>query len=160
MFNFLKKKQEPVLFSPIKGKCIPIEEVPDQVFAKKMMGEGVAFIPSSDELLAPCDGKISMIANTNHAIGLINDDGLEILIHIGLDTVNYRGKGFKVHVKNDSRVKKGQSMITIDKNFFESENVSLITPMIITNCNRFRLNYLKVNDDVIETDEVIRYENK
>lgn len=160
MFNFLKKKQEPVLFSPIKGKCIPIEEVPDQVFAKKMMGEGVAFIPSSDELLAPCDGKISMIANTNHAIGLINDDGLEILIHIGLDTVNYRGQGFKVHVKNDSRVKKGQSMITIDKNFFESKNVSLITPMIITNCNRFRLNYLKVNDDVIETDEVIRYENK
>ena len=158
MFKFFKKKHEPVLFTPIEGKCIPIEQVPDQVFAKKMMGEGIAFIPSSNQVFAPCDATVSMIASTHHAIGLINEDGVEILIHIGLDTVNYQGKGFKVYVEKNERVKKGELLIEFDKDFFESENVSLITPMIITNYRQFRLDYLKQDENVTEADVVLRYE--
>ena len=158
MFKFFKKKHEPILFSPIEGKCISIEQVPDQVFAKKMMGEGIAFIPASTQVFAPCDATVSMIASTHHAIGLINEDGVEILIHIGLDTVNYQGKGFKVYVEKNERVKKGELLITFDKDFFESENVSLITPMIITNYRQFRLDYLKQDENVTEADVVLRYE--
>lgn len=156
MFDFFKKK-EPILNSPVIGKCIPLEKVPDQVFADKMMGEGVAFEPTSNQIFAPCDAKISMIASTKHAIGLVNADGVEILIHIGLDTVNYGGKGFKLHVKKSQKIKRGDVLITFDKDFFESEHVSLVTPMIVTNHSLFDLEYLLVNEEVKTNDVVIRY---
>ena len=158
MFKLFRKKHEPILFAPLEGRCIPIEQVPDQVFAKKMMGEGIAFIPTSNQVLAPCDATVSLIANTHHAIGLVNNDGMEILIHFGLDTVNYQGKGFKVHVEKNEHEKKGDVLITFDKDFFESENVSLITPMIITNTQQFCLDYLKQDEKVTESDVVLRYE--
>lgn len=159
MFDFFKKK-EPVLYAPIKGKCIALEEVPDQVFAQKMMGDGVAFIPHSNQVFAPCDATISMIASTKHAIGLVNQEGVEILIHIGLDTVNYQGKGFQLNVKKSQKVKKGDLLVTFDKEFFEKENVSLVTPMIITNHSNYVLEYSHINDDVQSSDKIIQYKKK
>lgn len=159
MFDFFKKK-EPVLYAPIMGKCIALEEVPDQVFAQKMMGEGVAFIPSSNQVFAPCDAMISMIASTKHAIGLVNQDGVEILIHVGLDTVNYNGKGFQLNVKKSQKVKKGDLLMSFDKEFFERENVSLITPMIITNHSKYALEYIHINENVQQSDGTIKYKKK
>lgn len=156
MFDFFKKK-EPILYAPIKGKCIALEEVPDQVFAQKIMGEGVAFIPDSNQVFAPCDARVSMIALTKHAIGLINQDNVEILIHIGLDTVNYNGKGFRLNVKKSQKVKKGDLLMSFDKEFFESENISLVTPMIITNQRNYTLEYIHINDNVQQGDSVIKY---
>ena len=160
MFDFFKKKNEPLLYAPLEGKCIPLEEVPDKVFAQKMMGDGVAFIPASNQVFAPCDASVSMIATTKHAIGLVNDDGVEILIHIGLDTVNFQGKGFEVHVKKQQRVRKGELIVTFDKEFFEKENVNLTTPMILTNHTLFNLEVMNINQSVRKTDAIIRYEKK
>ncbi len=94
MFKFLKKNKEIELISPMTGDIIPLEEVPDPVFSEKMMGDGIAIEPSEGKVLSPIDGKIATIFPTNHAIGLVNKEGLEILIHIGIDTVELKGEGF------------------------------------------------------------------
>lgn len=85
MFDLFKRKtSEPVLYSPIEGKCIDLTAVPDQVFAQKIMGDGIAFIPNKNEIYAPCDGTISVVANTKHAIGMVSNDGVEIFEYSGV----------------------------------------------------------------------------
>ena len=93
MLGFFKKRQLPELAAVISGNCIPLEEVKDEVFASKAMGDGVAIVPENNEVVAPCDGNLSLVANTGHAFGMVSSDGTEILIHIGIDTVNLNGKG-------------------------------------------------------------------
>lgn len=160
MFEFLKKKKELLLYAPVKGKCIPIDQVTDKVFSSKMMGDGIAFEPESNQIFAPCDATISMIASTKHAIGLVNAEGVEILIHVGLDTVNYMGKGFKLNVKKQQKVKKGDLLLTFDKEFFEHENVCLTTPLIITNHKDYNLEFSHINQQVQVNDSVIKYVKK
>ena len=106
---FGKKKQaNKVLYSMANGKSIAIEEVPDEVFSTKMMGDGIAVIPDEGKIYAPCDGKISMVIdNTKHAVGIETDDGVELLIHVGLDTVDLMGEGFQTHVVIGDNVKVG-----------------------------------------------------
>ena len=135
MFKFLKKKEliENKIYSPINGKCIPIEEVPDNVFASKMMGSGVGLILSDDTIYSPCDATVSMIALTKHAIGLQAKNGAEILIHIGLDTVQLNGKGFSLLVNQNDKVDMGQPIMKIDREYMEENNLNLITPLVITN---------------------------
>ena len=157
MFDFLKKKNKQEIYAPIKGKCISIENVSDKVFSSKMMGDGIAFEPMTNQVFAPCDAIVSMIASSKHAIGLINSDGLEILIHVGLDTVNYMGKGFIVNVKKQQKVKKGELLMTFDKDFFEKENVCLTIPMVITNSKEYHLELFNINENVCDEDIVIRY---
>ena len=96
MFNFLKKNN---LVAPVNGKIIPIEEVPDPVFAQKMMGEGIAIIPKDSSFVAPADGTITLISETKHAFGMTLDNGMELLVHIGLETVNLKGEGFNTLVE-------------------------------------------------------------
>lgn len=161
MFDLFKRKNsEPVLYSPIEGKCIDLTEVPDQVFAQKIMGEGIAFIPLKDEIVAPCDGTISLVANTKHAIGMVNNDGVEILIHVGLDTVNLGGRGFEVYVKKDKKVKKGDVLLTFDRQFFESQNINLTTPMIITNYKNYNLSFEHINENVTNSEKIVTYKLK
>lgn len=157
MFNFKKDK---VLYAPMKGKSISISDVPDQIFAQKLMGDGIAFVPDCNYVVSPCDGEITMIAVTKHAIGITNKDGLEILIHIGLDTVNYQGKGFSSLVKEGQKIKKGIKLIEFDKEFFEKENVNLITPMIITNGSDIIIEESNINENIEFLDKVIQYSRK
>lgn len=121
------------LYSITDGKLISIEKVNDEMFSQKMMGDGVAFISESGEVVSPCNGEVSMIFATNHAIGIIADDGTEILIHIGLDTVKENGKGFKSFIKDGAKVKRGQKLISFDIKYLESKGYDLAIPMIITN---------------------------
>ncbi|WP_185460692.1 PTS sugar transporter subunit IIA [Listeria rocourtiae] len=132
MFSFKKKKQKAtVLLSPVTGKCISLEEVPDKVFSTKMMGDGIAFDLEEGTIFAPADGKITFIAETRHAIGMTLVSGVEILIHVGLDTVKLDGKGFNVFVEIGQEIKAGAELLEIDIPLMSAHHLQLITPLIV-----------------------------
>lgn len=134
MLNFFKKKENKViLYKPVPGKVIDITEAPDEVFSQKYLGDGVAVIPEGNVVVAPCDGTILHIANSLHAVAVGTEEGLQVLIHIGLDTVLLKGEGFTGFVKNGDKVKKGDKLVSFDRNYIEAQGKSLITPVVITN---------------------------
>lgn len=149
MFNLFKKKKDNDLYAPVVGKTVSLEKVPDKIFADKLMGDGIAFEFEGDTVCAPCDGKISMIANTLHAFGITASNGAEILVHIGLDTVALEGNGFKAMVAGGEKVKKGAPIIEIDRDIIKQNNINLITPMIITNSNDFNFEIENGDEQVI-----------
>lgn len=121
------------VFSPLSGNVIPLEKVNDNVFAQKMMGEGAAVQPSDGKIYAPFDGEVVMVFPTRHAIGLKSDNGVEVLIHIGLDTVELKGKPFTQHVKKGDHVKKGQLLLEADLKAIKDAGYDTTTPVIVTN---------------------------
>ncbi|MDF2950822.1 MAG: beta-glucoside transporter subunit [Anaerocolumna sp.] len=125
--------------SPLEGKLIPMTEVKDSVFSTGVLGNGVAFVPSKGELYAPVNGKVNMVFDTKHAIGLISDNGAEILLHVGLETARLEGKGFEPVVKNGDTVKAGQLLMKFDLSAFKNAGYDVTTPMIITNSNKFNV---------------------
>ncbi len=134
MLNFFKKKENKIiLYKPVSGKVIDITEAPDEVFSQKYLGDGVAVIPEGNVIAAPCDGTILHIANSLHAVAVGTEEGLEVLIHIGLDTVLLKGKGFTSFVKNGDTVKKGDKLVSFDRSYIEVQGKSLVTPVVITN---------------------------
>ena len=130
MFGIKKKNR---LVSPQNGECIPIEQVPDPVFAEKILGDGIAIKPSDNNVYSPCDGTIVQIAHTFHALGIESDDGLEILVHLGINTVELKGEGFTCFVKVGQHVKSGDKLMEMDCSFVESKGLSTISPCLITN---------------------------
>lgn len=137
-------KQE-TLISPLKGEVKPLSEVNDEAFSKGALGKGVAIEPTEGKVIAPVDGVLTTLFPTGHAIGITSDNGVEILIHIGMDTVKLEGKYFTPKVKQGESVKAGQVILEFDIKAIKAAGYSLITPVIITNSG----NYL----DVIETDQ-------
>lgn len=135
MFKNLFKKDNPntEIYAPITGEIVPLEEVPDPVFSQKMMGDGIAIKPSEGRIYSPVKGKIAQIPETKHAIGLETEDGIEILIHIGLETVALNGKGFDVRVNTGDKVSVGQPLMEFDLEYIRSNAESDITPVVITN---------------------------
>ena len=121
------------IFLQLKGKLIPISEVPDQVFSQKMMGDGFAIEPEDGLVVAPADGKIINVFPTKHAIGFQTVGGREILIHFGIDTVNLKGEGFETLVNEGEEVKAGQPLLRADINFIKEHVPSIITPVVFTN---------------------------
>lgn len=117
--------------APISGEAIPLDKVPDPVFADKVLGDGCAIIPDNGKIYSPVDGKISSVAETFHAYGITSDDGIEIMVHFGLETVALKGEGFTPHVKAGDRVKKGDLIAEADIDFLKSKNINLITPVLI-----------------------------
>lgn len=132
---FQKKKNTSNLeiLSPVNGEIIPITEVPDPVFSEKMMGEGIAFVPTDGKFRSPIHGKVIQVFPTNHAIGLVADDGTEVLIHIGLETVILKGEGFSMKVEVGDEVTAGQLLVDVDLNYIREHASSIVTPMVITN---------------------------
>ncbi|MFC0471160.1 glucose-specific PTS transporter subunit IIBC [Halalkalibacter kiskunsagensis] len=119
--------------SPLAGKVIPITEVPDQVFSGKMMGDGFAIEPSEGIVKSPVSGTIMNLFPTKHAIGILSDEGKEILIHVGLDTVNLKGEGFETFIKQDDKVKQGQELLRFNLDYIKENATSTITPIVFTN---------------------------
>ena len=132
--------------SPIKGTVLKLEKMKDDAFASGVLGKGAAIIPEEGNVYAPADGVITALFPTLHAIGMQADNGLELLIHIGLDTVQLNGEGFWAMVKQGDRVKKGQLLVTFDKEFIESKGFCLETPVLVTNSDDFL--------EVIETKQI------
>ncbi|MGS2912066.1 glucose-specific PTS transporter subunit IIBC [Staphylococcus aureus] len=130
-----------IVHAPLTGEVTPLSEVPDQVFSEKMMGDGIAIKPSQGEVRAPFNGKVQMIFPTKHAIGLVSDSGLELLIHIGLDTVKLNGEGFTLHVEEGQEVKQGDLLINFDLDYIRNHAKSDITPIIVTQRNITNLDF-------------------
>ena len=132
MFGFFKKKTDPAVYAPVNGKCIDITEVNDEGFSSKIMGDGVAVIPEESVIKAPADGKLTMIFETGHAFGMEADNGLELLLHIGIDTVNEKGNGFKILKKSGDAVKKGTPVVELELETLK-EKYDMTTMVIVTN---------------------------
>ncbi|WP_026582834.1 glucose-specific PTS transporter subunit IIBC [Bacillus sp. J33] len=125
--------KEDLFVAPIKGEIKPITEVPDAVFSGKMMGDGFAIVPEEGTVVSPVDGKIVNMFPTKHAIGILSDSGREILIHVGIDTVNLKGQGFETLVAENDRVEAGQPLLKVDLDYIEKNATSKITPIVFTN---------------------------
>lgn len=123
--------------APLAGRVVPLSEVPDPVFASGTMGPGVAIIPSGDTVYAPGSGTVAAAQPTGHAFGLVLDGGVELLIHVGIDTVNLKGEGFEVMVRNGDRIEKGTPLVTFDRAVIEKAGYPLITPVIVLNPESF-----------------------
>lgn len=130
---------ETEIYSPGHGEIIPLSDVPDKVFSEKMMGDGVGFIPEKGEIVAPFDGTVKTIFPTKHAIGLESDTGVEVLIHIGIDTVKLNGQGFESFVQADETLTQGQPLMKIDLAYLKDNAPSIVTPVIITNLDDKKL---------------------
>lgn len=134
-------KEHIKISAPMTGKVLPLEEVNDEVFASKQLGDGVAFLPEVGEVVAPADGIVTTIYNTLHAIGFTTDSGLELLIHVGINTVKLGGKYFEAHVKEGQRVQKGDRILSFDRKAIEREGYDLTTPIILTNGNIVKIEH-------------------
>lgn len=132
--NSLKKV---VISSPIKGETIKLEDIEDAAFATGVLGQGLAIKPTEGKVVAPVSGEITTLFPSLHAIGITSDEGVEILIHVGLDTVQLEGKGFKAHVKQGDKIVKGQELVTFDIDFIQESGYSIVTPVVVTNYNDY-----------------------
>ncbi|MGG7142152.1 PTS sugar transporter subunit IIA [Clostridium nigeriense] len=121
------------IMSPINGEAVPLSSVNDLTFAEEIMGKGIAIIPTEGKVVSPINGTVAMVFNTKHAIGLKTEDGVEILIHVGLDTVNLEGQHFNSFVKSGDTVKVGDKLLEFDIKAIKEAGYDTITPIIITN---------------------------
>lgn len=121
------------IYSPINGRITNIENVNDEMFSMRILGDGVALIPNENEFYSPMDGEVIMIFDTQHAIGIRGDDGTELLIHIGIDTVNLKGVPFDTRVKVGDCIRQGDLLTIIDWGYIRSKGMDVIVPIIVTN---------------------------
>ncbi|WP_040213183.1 PTS sugar transporter subunit IIA [Clostridium polynesiense] len=138
MFKKLFGKKEKLtktmeLKAHASGDIVKLEDVPDAVFADKMMGDGIAIMPAEGKIVSPVDGEIIQIFPTKHALGIRTENGVEILIHIGLDTVSMKGEGFTAYVEEGKKVKAGDVLVTVDLELIKKKAKSAVIPMVITN---------------------------
>lgn len=145
------------IVAPVTGKCIDLKKVPDEMFADKIMGDGIAFEFDGDTVYTPCSGIVRVVANTNHAVGICSDSGLEVLLHVGIDTVNLAGKGLEALVVQGQRVKTGDPIIKIDRQFMAEHQINLITPLVLTNYQDFDYQIIGVGNDVNQGDTIIEF---
>ena len=154
-FDKLFGKKTDDLFAPMAGKAVAISQVPDPTFAECMLGNGIAIEPTEGKVYAPCDATVDMMFTTGHAVSLIADNGAEILIHVGLETVGLEGKPFTIHVANGDKVKKGQLMIEVDLEAVKAAGLPTITPMLICNTDDYPTFNTIVGKPVTNNDVVI-----
>ena len=152
-----KEKEEPVkeLRAIVSGHVIPITEVADPVFSSKALGDGVAIRPEGQVITAPCSGEISMVAETGHAVGIPVNNGAELLLHIGLDTVSLDGEGFRVMVKQGKKVKQGDVLLEFDKALVERKGLATDCILIVTNADDFSGMKLAGGIDAVQNETVV-----
>lgn len=131
------KTEDLVIYSPMEGEAVAITEVNDPTFSEEILGKGVAVRPTGTQVVAPCDGTVEMMFDTGHAVSLQATNGAEVLIHVGLETVNLKGTHYTVHASNGDKVKKGQLLITFDRDAIQADGYDTITPMVICNSDSF-----------------------
>ncbi|MCI5871104.1 MAG: PTS glucose transporter subunit IIA, partial [Streptococcus sp.] len=140
-----KELQSNILASPMIGKVVKLADVPDEVFASGAMGAGITIDPTDGIVVAPANAEVTLLFPTKHAIGLKTEDGLELLIHVGMDTVSLAGKGFKSFVEVGDTVQAGQKLLEFDVNTIKEAGLPVIAPIVITNSADF--------EDVLTTQE-------
>lgn len=136
-FDKLMGKKEIRIYAPMEGECVPLAEVSDPTFGEEVLGKGVAIRPVTGRVVAPMDAEVSTVFPTGHAVALTTEDGVELLIHVGLDTVRLDGKYYTRHVENGDKVKKGDLLLEVDLESVKKEGFDTITPVIICNTEAF-----------------------
>ena len=153
--NMDSKQDDKAVYSPLEGKLIPMTEVPDETFASKALGEGVAVIPEKGCVYAPFDGEVEMVYDTGHAIGLVREDGMEVLIHVGINTVELGGKYYTAKVSNGQKIKKGDLLLEFDMDEIAKAGYSMVTPVIVTNSDEYEGLTFKEHGRVEPGDRII-----
>ena len=159
MFGFLKSSLE--LLAPVSGKVVELSSVPDEVFATKLAGDGVAIEPTDDIFVAPADGELVLIFKTNHAFCIRLDNGIEVLVHIGIDTVNLKGEFFERLAVEGTKVKVGDPIVKVNRAKIAEKGYSLITPVLIANMDAVKeINYF--HDKLVKSgkDSILSYKTK
>lgn len=133
------------IYQPAEGELIALEEVSDPVFSKKMMGDGFAVVPDSGKILSPIDGEVGFVADTLHGLGLKGDKDFEVLIHIGLDTVELKGEGFEINVKQGDHVTKGQVLGQIDVDFIKEKGYDPTIILVVTSLGSYENMDIDIN---------------
>lgn len=151
---FFKKKQSQQIYAPVAGTCIPLQEVNDSTFSDGLMGPGIGIEPADTIIKSPVSGKITMIFPTGHAIGLTRDDGLEVLIHVGIETVNLQGKGFQVLCEQNQTIKTGTELLRVDFAYIRQQGLDPTVIMVFPNGKEFHVEFVEdarkvSNEDVI-----------
>lgn len=149
------KNSKEIIYSPMLGQKLDIKECIDKVFSTEIVGKGCLIVPSLGKVYSPCDGKISLLADSLHAIGISSKAGAEILIHIGIDTVELQGEGFISHVEIYDEVKKGDLLMDFDIEKIKEAGKSLQSPIIITNTDEFDVKVLESDLEVSNTYPVL-----
>ena len=155
LFGKSESKNENGIFAPIAGAAVPVSEVPDPTFSSGMLGNGVAIIPTEGKVYAPCNATVDMMFTTGHAVSLVADNGAELLIHVGLETVGLEGKPFTVHVQNGQKVNKGDLIIEVDLEAVKAAGLNTITPVLVCNSDDFGTFKTVTGKDVTNADMVI-----
>ena len=154
LFGKKKLPKEETIMAPLSGTVRQLEEVPDPVFAGKMVGDGIAIEPSDGIVVAPFDAEVVQLFPTKHAIGLRGKSGLEVLIHIGLETVSLKGEGFEAFIKQGDQVKMGEKLVQFDMTIVKEKANGTITPVIMTNGD------IVENFDISEDSTVVAGKSK
>ena len=157
MFSFLKKSKEGksmVLKSPVVGRCFDISEIPDEVFSSKMLGNGIGFESTEGVLYAPVDGEILQVFPTKHALILKSKEGIEILLHVGIDTVEMKGEGFETFAEKGQQVKAGDKLLTFNNELIKAKAKTNLSVLVLTDNEimesvEFKLGTVDKNDEVI-----------
>jgi len=141
-FDIFKTKNSKIntidIIAPLSGEIIAIEDVPDVVFAEKIVGDGIAIRPTGNKMVAPCDGEIGKIFETNHAFSLESDTGVELFVHFGVDTVELKGEGFTRIAQEGQKVKMGDTIIEFDLELLTEKAKSVLTPVVISNMDELK----------------------
>ncbi len=157
MFGFLKGKNKEIMIgSPVKGKAVSVSEVNDPTFAEEILGKGVAIIPEDGKVCAPAAGEIGMVFDTLHAFSMTTKEGVELLVHIGLETVGLKGKGFEAHAKAGDKVEKGDLIITADLDVIKGEGLDTIIPVIVCNTDEYKEVESLAGKDVVVGDDILK----
>lgn len=156
MFDFLKKKDKGIeIGSPVKGKAVAISQVSDSTFGEEILGKGVAIQPEEGKIYAPADGTIEMLFDTKHAVSMTTTEGVELLVHIGLDTVALKGEYFTAHKGNGDAVKKGDLLISVDLEAVKAAGYDVITPVVVCNTPDYQAVEAVTGSDVNPGDTVL-----
>ena len=161
--NFFKRspqKSDVVFQSPLNGRFLPLSEVPDETFSQKILGDGFAVDPSDGLVVSPVDGEVIQLFRTKHALGIKSAEGLEILIHVGVDTVKLNGEGFTALVAVGQKVKAGDKLLQFDLAIIKAKAKSAITPVVITNMELIEKLEIIPADFVKCGQDVLRVEKK
>ena len=156
MFGFLKGKNKEIMIgSPVKGKAVPISEVNDPTFAEEIL-----VIPEDGKICAPAAGELSMVFDTLHAFSMTTSEGVEILVHVGLETVSLKGKGFTAHAKAGDKVEKGDLILTADFDVIKGEGLDTIIPVVICNTDEYKAVETLAGKEVNAGDDVLQISPK
>ena len=161
MFSSLKKmfsggeKEREKILAPVEGKAVPLSEVSDPTFSQEILGKGVAIIPEKGRIVAPDSGVLTVMFETKHAVSVTTDGGAEIIVHVGLDTVNLKGEHFTAHKQQGDKVKAGELLLEFDMEAIKAAGYDVITPVIICNTPDFPDMVCHTGQDVKELDTII-----